>query len=255
MRREERGKKGERREESGEESGGRSADSWPSRDGARERSPAGLERVGTFRRKLATTCSKGYLYTWCTSTVTPIPARSPRRSERGATRTLRGPQASKRQRPKGRGFSFSSSFKLPKLYCPLGETDRLSNSRPLPPTSSVGAPRAGRCPSGGARSGPALPGRACSASAAEPRRGILQPWTWGLVLLCHHLAWSNRVSLKPLSATLKSNKYVNYPPSEFRSSDISLRRSAEPSVTKASNIGVTRPGQLPLRLEVGSHVQ
>lgn len=105
MRREERGKKGERREESGEESGGRSADSWPSRDGARERSPAGLERVGTFRRKLATTCSKGYLYTWCTSTVTPIPARSPRRSERPATRTLRGPQASKRQRPKGRGFS------------------------------------------------------------------------------------------------------------------------------------------------------
>jgi hypothetical protein len=41
----------------------------------------------TFRRKLATTCSKGYLYTWRTSTVTPIPRGTPaprRPAARGA---------------------------------------------------------------------------------------------------------------------------------------------------------------------------
>lgn len=36
------------------------------------------------------------------------------------------------------GFFFPSFFKLPKLYCPLRETDRRSRSRPPPPTSRVG---------------------------------------------------------------------------------------------------------------------
>lgn len=31
-----------------------------------------VKRTDTFRRKQATTCSKGYWNTWCTSTVTPM---------------------------------------------------------------------------------------------------------------------------------------------------------------------------------------
>lgn len=102
-------------------------------------------RAGTFRRKLATTCSKGYLYTWCTSTVTPIPARPPRPPrlrERRATRAPPRLQATTRGRPRGRGF-FSSSFKLGNFIVPLGETDKQSRPRPLPPTSSVGGGGAG----------------------------------------------------------------------------------------------------------------
>lgn len=68
------------------------------------------ERAGTFRRKLATTCSKGYLYTWRTSTVTPIPARRPRLRERRATGATPGPRASSPRRPEGGGVVFFSPF-------------------------------------------------------------------------------------------------------------------------------------------------
>lgn len=81
--------------------------------GERERGPG---RLGTLRRKLATTCSKGYLYTWRTSTVTPIPARqAPGCAAAAGVHT----------RPtKGAWEVFSSLFKLSKLYCPPGGTDR-----------------------------------------------------------------------------------------------------------------------------------
>ena len=68
--------------------------------------------ANTFRRKLATTCSKGYLNTSCTSTVTPIPARRPRLREHTAAGALCVPG---RRRPhqgsrRGVGGFFSPPF-------------------------------------------------------------------------------------------------------------------------------------------------
>lgn len=77
MRREKRRKKGEMREECRRRAEDGAQTAGPAEAARENASPAGLERAGTFRRKLATTCSKGYLYTCCTSTVTPIPRARP----------------------------------------------------------------------------------------------------------------------------------------------------------------------------------
>ena len=119
----------------------------------------------TFRRKLATTCSKGYLNTSCTSTVTPIPARRPRLRQHTIARAPSEP-GRRRPRPgslRGLGTFFSSFFKLSKLYCPLGKTDSWHAPFPFPvpfrqsgrQASEVPSPRA--VSAGGVRSGPAPP--------------------------------------------------------------------------------------------------
>lgn len=95
------------------------------RDSAGECEPRSRRSgANTFRRKLATTCSKGYLNTSCTSTVTPIPARLPRLREHTAAGALYVPG---RRRPRqgsrrGVGGFLSSFFKLSKLYCPENQT-------------------------------------------------------------------------------------------------------------------------------------
>lgn len=173
------GEKEEERDERGkqEESGGRSADSWPSRGGAREREPGGAGAGGYLSEEAGDHLLEGVLVHLLHVHRDPHPARPPRRSERRASRTLRGPQASKRWGPKGRGFSFSPPFSNFRNFIVHSEK-QTGGQTPAPfRQRPVWEPR-GR---GGAGS-PALPGHACSFSAPEPPRGILQPWTLGLVL-------------------------------------------------------------------------
>lgn len=94
---------------------------------------AGAARAGgegTLRRKLATTCSKGYLYTWRTSTVTPMPTRP----APGSAAT-----AGAHTRPaKGAGQVFFPPFSNFGTLLSSRRNRQAVGPRPLPPQQGVG---------------------------------------------------------------------------------------------------------------------
>lgn len=221
----------------------------------------------TFRRKLATTCSKGYLNTSCTSTVTPIPARRPRLRQHT---TARAPSEPGRRRPSPGSLRGVGIFSLPfsnfRNFIVHSEKQTVGTPPfPSPSTSaSLGCWRGrcwapGRCRLEASEAAPPRPGsgsalprsdhtsptprhapwprHAPTASPRAPLRtqgststlGSLEPCSWGF---CHHPAWS----LKPLLAALKRcNKYISYPPSEFRDCNITLLSVAQLSVAEAND--------------------